>query len=191
MKRFIYVAALFALAGCGGSSNPTAAGNVGASLPPATTTDETLAALLSPATTTPVESVENTPPVADATDASFASLLNAMRLDNSAGPVTHDVLLDQAAQDYAVVLIENDHFSHTGPDGSTLRERVDATGYQWAAIGENLGRGQQTEQQIMDGWTNSQGHHENNINPVFTEFGLGFTREGQDTRWVLVLGTPR
>ena len=130
-------------------------------------------------------------PSAPSLDENFGTLLNAMRLDNGAGVVTHNDLLDQAAQDYAVVLLENNHFSHIGPDGSTLAERVNATGYDWRVIGENLGRGQETEQEIMDGWTGSPDHHENNINPVFEEFGLGFTRDGSDTRWVLVLGTPR
>ncbi len=176
MKRFALIAVLLGLSACGGgtTSNPAGSAN----------------ALLSPAVTG-TNSTPTTTPTAPAADASFASLLNGVRSDNGADPVTHNALLDQAAQDYAIELLVNDHFSHTGPDGSTLVERVNATGYDWRAIGENLGMGQQSEEAIMLGWTNSPGHHANNINPVFEEFGLGFTREGSDTRWVLVLGTPR
>jgi len=174
MKPYILIAAICGLAGCGGTSIPipSVAGN----------------SLLS---SEPASSTINVAPNAPEADADFASLLNNMRLDNGAGLVSHDSLLDQAAQDYAVLLLETNHFDHVGPDGSTMVERVNATGYEWSALGENLGTGQQNEQQIMDGWTGSPGHHANNINPVFTEFGLGFVRDGTDTRWVLVLGTPR
>jgi len=54
--------------------------------------------------------------------------------------------------------------------------------------GENIAAGYQTEAGVMDGWTNSEGHHANNINPIFTEFGLGLATGGGDTRWVLMLG---
>lgn len=174
MKRFAYFFALLGLSACGGTT--------------ITDPSSSASALLSASTTN--STVSSTPSAPEA-DADFASLLNAVRADNGAEPVTHNELLDQAAQNYATVLLVNDHFSHTGPDGSTLRERVDATGYDWVAIGENLGMGQQNEESIMAGWTGSPGHHENNINPIFEEFGLGFSREGYDTRWVLVLGTPR
>ena len=174
MNRIFYIAAACALAGCGGSTNPAASSATNALL------------------SAPVEipEIESLPYVPEA-DASFATLLNGMRSAYGAGDVTHNDLLDQAAQDYAAVLLDNNHFAHVGPDGSTLRQRVDATGYEWTNIGENLGRGQQTEQQVMQGWTDSPGHHANNINPVFEEFGLGYTENGFDTRWVLVLGTPR
>lgn len=177
MKRIVCFVALFGLVACGGAttSDPVGTSN----------------ALISSA---PSPSLPGTPEdtlIVPEPDADFASLLNAVRLEHGAAPVTHNELLDQAAQDYATVLLVTDHFDHVGPDGSTLRERVDATGYDYQALGENLGRGQQNEEAIMEGWTNSPGHHENNIRPVFEEFGLGFTREGFDTRWVLVLGTPR
>ncbi len=130
------------------------------------------------------------PPAAEA-DASFAGLLNSVRLDNGAGGVTYNARLDQAAQDYAQYMIDEDFFSHDAPDGTSVVQRVEATGYEWAALGENLGRGQTSEAEIMQGWTNSPGHHANNINPIFEEFGLGYAEDSTDTRWVLVLGTSR
>lgn len=123
--------------------------------------------------------------------ASFAGLLNSVRIENGAGGVTYNAQLDQAAQSYAEYMIDADFFAHDGLDGSTVVERVEATGYQWSALGENLGRGQRSEAEIMKGWTDSPGHHANNINPIFEEFGLGYDTDGSETRWVLVLGTPR
>jgi uncharacterized protein YkwD len=40
----------------------------------------------------------------------------------------------------------------------------------------------------MTDWTNSPGHHANNINPAFEDFGLGVTGTGGNRTWVLVLG---
>jgi len=188
MKRSLVICMMLSVAACGGTTVelPTSASsNLGTIADPTTSANTNVITTSAGSSTTP----SNPDPVAP--DASFASLLNSMRLQNGAGDVTHNGLLDQAAQDYAELLLATNHFSHTGPDGSHLRDRVNATGYDWQKIGENLGSGQQTEQQIMDGWTGSPGHHANNIDPDFTEFGLGFDRDGFDTRWVLVLGRPR
>jgi uncharacterized protein YkwD len=130
------------------------------------------------------------PPVAGG-DSSFAGLLNSVRFDNGAGGVTYNAQLDEAAQDYAQYMIDADFFAHDAPNGTSVVERVEDTGYEWSALGENLGRGQNSEAEIMQGWTDSPGHHANNINPIFEEFGLGYADDGTDTRWVLVLGTPR
>ena len=82
----------------------------------------------------------------------FTSLVSLKRSD----------LLDQAAlriaRDQAAFVPE---LSHTGSDGSTLRDRVNDTGYTWLSIGENLaghtGPGP-TAAGSLDQWIRSYGH---------------------------------
>lgn len=123
-------------------------------------------------------------------DASFASLINGVRTSAGVGSVTYNAKLDNAAQGHAQDMYENDYFSHTSLDGRALSDRVNATGYKWKKVGENIGKGQTSEQEVLDGWVASPGHQANNVDPDFEEFGLGRAGTGLDTRWVLVFGDP-
>lgn len=163
MRKFAAIVVIAALPACGGSSTGSGGGVV--STPPPTAA----------------------PPAPE--NNSFAVLLNNVRVANSAQAVTYDARLGRAAQGHAVDLVTNNRFSHTGTNGSTVGDRATAQGYNWTAIGENIARGQQTVQAAMTAWTNSTtGHHENNINPVYEDFGLGVTGTGGNRTWVLVLG---
>lgn len=124
-------------------------------------------------------------------DRSFASILNDLRLDNGAGPVTYNALLDQAAQGHADDMFVNDYFSHVDRNGNRVGTRVTATGYKWKSVGENLGRGYRNEAHVLEGWKNSPSHHAGQINPEYEEFGLGRAGSGRDARWVLVLADPK
>lgn len=132
------------------------------------------------------------PPPSTAENNTFAGLLNGVRSNagNGAGPVTYDSRLGVAAQSHANDMVANNFFSHTGSNGSELDDRAEAAGYTgWTALGENIAQGQQTQQAVMNSWTNSPGHHANNINPAFDDFGLAKAGSGGQLRWVLLLGS--
>ena len=124
-------------------------------------------------------------------DNSFKGMLNNVRAANGAGPVTYDSRLGQAAQNHANDMLANNYFSHTGLNGSTPGDRITAAGYNWRTYGENIAKGQSSETQVLDGWTNSPGHHANNINPNFEDFALAKAGSGANRYWVLVLSTER
>jgi len=121
-------------------------------------------------------------------DVSFASLLNGVRISNGAESVIYDPNLGLAAQSHADDMLSQDYFSHVSLDGSTFTDRAEAAGYDWVALGENIAQGQTSQTEVMDDWTNSPGHHANNISTSFEDFGLGRAGTGSDTRWVLMLG---
>lgn len=123
-------------------------------------------------------------------DASFATLINGVRTANGVSSVTYNAQLDQAAQAHSEDMLANDYFSHTGLNGSTVGARVSAAGYNWKRVGENIAQGQTSESQVLDDWVASSGHQANNINPYFTEFGLGRAGTGSQTRWTLVFAEP-
>ncbi|WP_019956859.1 CAP domain-containing protein [Yoonia vestfoldensis] len=117
-------------------------------------------------------------------------LLNDVRAANDADPLNFNNRLALAAQVHANDMLRNDFFSHTGSDASEVGDRVTAQGYTWSRVGENIAQGHQSEAAVMRGWTNSPGHHRNNIDPNYQDFGLGKAGSGGDLHWVLVLATP-
>lgn len=108
------------------------------------------------------------------------------------GPVRLESRLSAAARRHAVDMATHDFFSHTGSNGSDLSDRVDAQGYDWSRLGENIAAGQDSAKQVVDAWLASPGHCRNIMGP-FTELGVGYatgdTRYG--TYWVQDFGTPR
>lgn len=179
MKRLAIMAACTALAACGGTTtvfavDPTV--NLGGQNP-----NSVLVPL--PSSSDFVSSGD--------INVDYERLINNVRLETSAGLLSFDSRLGDAAQDYAEVMLAANHFSHVGPDGSTLQARVDATGYNWATLRENISAGDQNAEVVFNRWQASPGHRVNNLATDVDEFGLGFAENGSDNRWVLVLGRER
>lgn len=121
----------------------------------------------------------------------FASLLNNVRLSNGAGTVSYDARLATAAQIHSNDQLAMGVMTHTGSDGSSVGQRVTAQGYVFTLVAENVAWGYQTEESVLTGWTNSSGHHANNINPRFEDFGIAKAGSGSNQYWTLVLGTEQ
>lgn len=135
------------------------------------------------ATTTPVVT-SNAPAITGGS--SLGPLLNADRVARGYGRLNFSPILANAAASHAADMNANSYFSHTGLNGSKLNNRVEAAGYCWRALAENIELGSTSEAQVHDRWMNSPGHFKNNMNAKVTEYGLG--RSGN--YWVLVLGKP-
>ncbi|MFD0431047.1 CAP domain-containing protein [Streptomyces zhihengii] len=101
------------------------------------------------------------------------ALVNKERAAAGCGPVTANAKLTKAADDYSDVMAASGVMSHTGPDGSTMTSRVEAAGYAWSTLGENIARGQADAEAVMDAWMNSPGHRANILNCSFDELGVG------------------
>ena len=134
--------------------------------------------------TTPLATVPVGP---TASDVAFSSLLNDVRVSYGVGTVTFNANLTLAAQTHANDMLAQNYFSHTSLDGSSPGDRITAAGYDWQTYGENIAWGQTSQAEVMTAWTNSPGHHANDISPNFDEFGLGVAGSGSNTHWVLVL----
>ena len=109
-------------------------------------------------------------------------------------PLTYNAALEQAALAHADDMAAKNYFSHTSQDGRTLRERIDATGYSWSTIGENIAAGQATAEIVVQGWIDSPGHCRNIMNPAFRELGVGYTPASGGTYrtyWVQNFGARR
>jgi hypothetical protein len=59
----------------------------------------------------------------------------------AARPLAWQGQAEQAALAQAQYLQQNNLFSHTGAGGSSVGDRLTATGYVWSTVGENLAAG--------------------------------------------------
>ncbi|MDX2646159.1 CAP domain-containing protein [Streptomyces sp. PA03-1a] len=144
----------------------------------------------SPASTT----VAAQPSRSDADDSvveEIVRLVNEERASAGCRPVTLEDRLTEAAQDYTDVMARSGELSHTGPDGSTMAGRVEAAGYQWSALGENIAVGQRTAAAVMDAWMHSEGHRANILNCTFEQIGVGVNTSSNGPWWTQDFGTPR
>ena len=112
-----------------------------------------------------------------------------------AGPVAWNDPLTQAATGHSQDMQAQNYFSHTSLDGRTLAQRVDATGYRWSALGENIAAGQPTVGEVVDAWMGSPGHCANIMKADFADMGVACVPGGPGntyiTYWTMDLGRPR
>lgn len=106
--------------------------------------------------------------------------INAARTDHGLKPLRWDWRLWVAAQRLANDMAARRYASHVTPEGQTLANRVEPTGYvpptpTWL-LGENLGWGTSvlsTPLSIVIGWIQSPEHRENMLDPEFEDVGVG------------------
>jgi len=137
------------------------------------------------------------PAAADMPDAMLAAV-NAYREEHGLRPLEADPVLANAAQAHAENLAATATFSHEGPDGSTLAERVDRAGYLYRVIAENIAAGRRTAAETLAQWIDSEGHRRNLLLADVRQAGVGFVdarAEGLDTPyqtyWTMLFGTRR
>ncbi len=100
--------------------------------------------------------------------------INKLRTDRGLVALSLCGSLNRSSQSFADVLITTGGISHTGPDGSDLRQRVGAAGYNgWTTIGENLAAGQGSVSAVMDAWIKSAGHMANLVKAEYRHVGFG------------------
>lgn len=94
-----------------------------------------------------------------------------------------------AARRHLEDMAQGNGLDHTGSDGTTVVERVEQTGYDYRAVGENIALGQQTPAEVMESWLGSTGHRENILGENYTEIGIWYGRNGENRIvWVVVFG---
>ena len=67
-------------------------------------------------------------------------------------------------------------YSHTRPDGKDFSTAYDLS-LDYTALGENIAKGQDTAEEVMNSWMNSDGHRANILNEKFTHIGVGYNAE--------------
>lgn len=105
-----------------------------------------------------------------------------------------DLDLQDAAYRHSSDMANNNFMSHTGSDGTSPSDRIDATGYTWSTWAENVAAGQKDIDAVMAAWMKSEGHCKNIMNGNVTEMGSSYVENADTTYgiyWTQVFAKPR
>lgn len=105
-------------------------------------------------------------------------LTNVERSNHGLAPLKVDVELSNVARDKSKDMQANNYFDHTSPTYGSPFDMMRSYGISYQAAGENIAKGQQTPEEVVNAWMNSQGHRENILNGDFTHIGVGFIEQG-------------
>ncbi|WP_026688992.1 CAP domain-containing protein [Alteribacter aurantiacus] len=87
--------------------------------------------------------------------------------------------VSDVARDKSADMRDNNYFDHNSPTHGSPFDMMRSYGVDYNAAGENIAAGQQTPEQVVDAWMNSQGHRENILSNNYTEIGVGHVEGGQ------------
>ena len=119
-------------------------------------------------------------------------LINGYRKSKGLGALTINSLLTKTAKQHSRDLAKHDRISHYGSDGSNPWDRVERSGYKPQLAAENVGTGQLTIAEVMQGWKDSPGHNKNLLLPDAKHVGIALVYDPKTefkTFWTLVLGS--
>ncbi len=102
-------------------------------------------------------------------------------------PVHWNSQLELAAIRHAKDMAAHSHFDHIGTDGSEVDNRVEAAGYKWKQVGENIAWGYFKLADVMAGWIKSPSHCKQLMSDKVDE--IGAAKNGK--YWVQDFGKKR
>ncbi len=118
--------------------------------------------------------------------------LNAARRDNGLPPLAWNPLLDKAAQRHSDDMASKGFIDETGSDGSSPRQRIEATGYaawpQQRIWAESLYAGQGTFEEALAFFLSDEGQRRVVLSPKLREVGIGIAKDNLRTYWTLTFG---
>ncbi|RKD25917.1 hypothetical protein BEP19_03025 [Ammoniphilus oxalaticus] len=75
-------------------------------------------------------------------------------------------------------MIDLRYFDHQSPTYGSPFEMMESFGISYTYAGENIAAGQQTAEEVVNGWMNSPGHRANIMNANYTQIGVGLAKGG-------------
>ncbi len=142
----------------------------------------------SPAIEEEAEEKPNSP--ADPVVERLLELHNQRRSEQKLPPLSIAEKLNEAARIQAQYMVESGNLTHQGPNGSNAADRVRRLKYPFQNIGENVAFGQETAENAMQSWMESNEHREN-ILGHYEEMGAARLKDEEGRAyWCVVFGTP-
>ncbi|MEW6127156.1 MAG: CAP domain-containing protein [Acidobacteriota bacterium] len=102
--------------------------------------------------------------------------VNRQRKARGLAPLRFSDELLPLARYYSWRMAEEKFFSHTDPEGRTIKERVSEYGIRWRVLGENLAYSNGYVNPVaasLSGWMDSPGHRKNILESVYTQSAIG------------------
>jgi uncharacterized YkwD family protein len=136
---------------------------------------------------TKVQQSENTDKSEQTKDASqfeqkVVDLVNQEREKQGLKPLTLNKELSDVARTKSKDMMDKGYFDHNSPTYGSPFDMMKQFGIEYTTAGENIAKGQQSPEDVMNAWMNSDGHRKNILNPDFTEIGVGYVK-GDTTYW--------
>lgn len=104
--------------------------------------------------------------------------------------VSWNAQLVSAASGHSLDMAENNYFDHRSLSGTRPAQRVQATGYKWKSVAENIAAGMFNTRTVVQGWMESPGHCVNIMDPKYNEIGVACIARPGTTYgeyWTMVL----
>ena len=105
-------------------------------------------------------------------------LTNQERAKNGLPALKVDINLSKMAHEKARDMSANNYFSHTSPTYGSPFDMMKKFGITYNYAGENIAKGQQTPQEVVNAWMNSEGHRKNILSPNYNYIGVGYVAQG-------------
>jgi len=99
-------------------------------------------------------------------------LTNQERQKNGVGLLVMNDALTHAAQLKANDMFAQNYWAHNSPTGKMPWDFIKAAGYDYVYAGENLARGFDSAQDVVNAWMNSPSHRENMLSPNYRDVGF-------------------
>lgn len=130
-------------------------------------------------------------PASEASDITSNIVVLLVNKARSAANITtlkKNDLLQQAAEEKAQDMIENDYFAHVSPQGKSPWHWIEKNNYDYVYAGENLAINFTNSEDQQQAWMDSPLHRKNILNPNYDEIGVAVKRgvvEGKETTVVV------
>ncbi|BCB04389.1 CAP domain-containing protein [Bacillus sp. KH172YL63] len=105
-------------------------------------------------------------------------LTNQERAKQGLPALKVDAELSKVAREKSRDMQANNYFSHTSPTYGSPFDMMKQFGIQYNAAGENIAMGQQTPEEVVQAWMNSEGHRKNILSANYTHIGVGYVENG-------------
>lgn len=110
-------------------------------------------------------------------------LCNQERAKHGLQPLSPDWQVSRVARHKSTDMRDKNYFSHTSPTYGSPFDMLKAYNVSYRAAGENIAKGQQSAQQVVQSWMNSSGHRQNILSPNYTHIGVGYADGGTGPYW--------
>ncbi len=104
-------------------------------------------------------------------------LVNVERSKRGLETLQENWQLSRCARYKSKDMVNKKYFSHYSPTYGSPFKMMEDFGLRFTAAGENIAKGQQSAQQVMNAWMNSPGHRSNILSSSFNQIGVGLAKD--------------
>ncbi|TMU86878.1 sporulation protein [Bacillus sp. BHET2] len=105
-------------------------------------------------------------------------LTNQERAKQGLPALKVDAELSKVAREKSKDMQANNYFSHTSPTYGSPFDMMKQFGIEYSSAGENIAMGQQTPEEVVQAWMDSEGHRKNILSSNYTHIGVGYVENG-------------